>query len=432
MLLKSERKLTVAIDGPAGSGKSTVAKMVAKGLGLRYVDSGAVYRALTWKVLQAGVKLDDISTIIKIALELDLKFKDNKVFVDSNNITLAIREPRIDKAISDVCQIKEVRSQVVNFLQELGRKGGLVMEGRDITTVVFPNAEIKIYLDATSKERALRRWKEFKQRGIDVDLLKIQEDIERRDDRDKSRSTGPLTQDKNAFYIDTTGLNPKEVALLIQKQARVILSNNIPNYLYYITLILSKILLKVFFKLKITNQENIPLTGGVLIAANHMSYVDPLALGVALPRPAHPIAKEYLFKNPLFGWLLRRVNAHPIKEQGVDKAIFKEVYQLVLSGKVVIIFPEGERSRNGTLQEGRHGIGLMVSMIKAKYPNLVIIPAKIIGTDVILPRGAKWFKLAPLEVRFGKPIDLTPFEIQRSKKTYQEITEAIMEGIKRA
>lgn len=427
--MKSEIRLTIAIDGPAGAGKSTVAKMVAKALDFTYVDSGAVYRALTWKVLEQGINLDDEEAIIKTAKELNLKIKGSSVIVDSKDISLAIRDPGIDRAISDVCQIKGVRDYVVCILRQIGSKGGLVMEGRDIGTVVFPEAEVKIYLDATAQERSWRRYKEFKQRGIDVDRLKLQEEIERRDNRDKNRQIGPLTKAQDALYIDTTALTLEEVSLIILRYYKSVLAKDGSNWLYCFVCILIWFLTKTLFRLKVRGQGNVPLTGGVLVACNHLSYIDPVVLGFALPRMANYMAKANLFDYPIFGWFLRQVNAHPIKQEGMDRAAFEKVDQILASDRLVVIFPEGTRSPSGQLQAGKPGVGLMIVKALERCPKLKVIPAKLIGTNHVLPVHAKWLRIAPIEVRFGPPIDLNKLEIKRSKESYHAITETIMEKI---
>jgi len=200
--------MIVAIDGPAASGKSTTARKVAETLGWLYLDTGAMYRAVTVKVLQNNIGLDDEAGIGKTAESVDLKLKPGKqgirIFLDGDEVTEAIRMPEIDKAVGPVCEVGKVREVMVNLQRQIGNQGNIVAEGRDMGTVVFPNAELKFFMAATLEERARRRRKDMEARGIQVSLNSIREDIENRDKRDRSRANSPLKKAEDAFEIDTT------------------------------------------------------------------------------------------------------------------------------------------------------------------------------------------------------------------------------------
>ncbi|MCP4652529.1 MAG: (d)CMP kinase [Candidatus Omnitrophica bacterium] len=203
--------MIIAIDGPAGSGKTTVAKLLADKLKISYLDTGATYRSLTLKALELGANLSDEDALEALIDDLDLKMHDRFVYLDGNDVSAAIRDPRIDKNISVVVSFAKVRSKMVQLQRRLSFDGDFVVEGRDITTVVFPNAKFKFYLDADFELRIERRYKELKAKGINVPLDEVGEDLKKRDHADMNRAVGPLKLSEDAICIDTTDLSIDEV-----------------------------------------------------------------------------------------------------------------------------------------------------------------------------------------------------------------------------
>lgn len=218
----AERKPIIAIDGPAGAGKSTIAKSLARQLGYLFINTGAMYRAVAWKVLQQGISLADAERIGNIAedslIELTGPVDALRVLIDGRDITEDIVTPEISQAASQVSAISAVRRALVARQQEMGQAGGVVMEGRDIGTKVFPHAELKIYLDATSDARAARRFAEDSARGIGVaSLAQMKAEIEERDQRDKTRADSPLVQAEDAVYVDSSALSIAEVVAKLMR-----------------------------------------------------------------------------------------------------------------------------------------------------------------------------------------------------------------------
>ena len=212
------KKLVVAIDGPAGAGKSTIAKLAAEKLGYAYIDTGAMYRSVAWKFLQTGEAFDE-AFISKLSQEMVIEFKPeasvNRVFVDGTEVTAAIRSAEVTANVSRVAAIGAVREAMVDQQRRMGEAGGVLMDGRDIGTVVFPNAEVKIFLTATVEARAMRRYKELVAKGEQVVLEELQKDIAERDKQDMEREISPLRQAEDAIYLDTSDMTIDEVTAYI-------------------------------------------------------------------------------------------------------------------------------------------------------------------------------------------------------------------------
>ena len=208
--------MIVAIDGPAGAGKSTVAKILAKRLGFLYIDTGAMYRALTLKALDNNIDISNEYKINELALKTNIDLRSNtdgslSIILDGKDVSLEIRQPRITQVVSDVSKIKGVRQVLVKMQRELGQKGNCVLEGRDIGTVVFPHAEKKFFIDATADVRVNRRFKELKGLNQDIAENDVAKDLSNRDKIDSTREVSPLRKAEDAIYIDTTKLSIEEV-----------------------------------------------------------------------------------------------------------------------------------------------------------------------------------------------------------------------------
>jgi CMP/dCMP kinase len=218
------RKLVIAIDGPVGSGKSTVARRVAEMLGYSYIDSGAMYRAMGLKALRRKVPFDSAEPLEALASEtrIDLRAENGqqRVLLDGEDVTAAIRTPEVAQAASKVAVVPGVRHVLVAEQRRAGKQGGVVMEGRDIGSVVFPDAELKIFLTASDEVRAQRRWREHEQKGERIDLSRTLEEIHERDRRDADREHSPLVRAEGAVYVDSTAMEAEEVARLIVLLAR--------------------------------------------------------------------------------------------------------------------------------------------------------------------------------------------------------------------
>ncbi|MGQ7374098.1 (d)CMP kinase [Streptococcus suis] len=222
------KSIQIAIDGPASSGKSTVAKIIAKDFGYTYLDTGAMYRSATYLALQNAVEVTDQDAIVALLHQYPIRFGRDEngqqlVFVGEQDVTLPIRDNQVTNNVSAVAALPLVREELVRLQQEIAQAGGIVMDGRDIGTVVLPQAELKIFLIASVEERALRRFKENTERGIETDLETLKEEIAARDFKDSNRAVSPLKAAEDAITFDTTGVSIEGVVQFISEKAKEIL-----------------------------------------------------------------------------------------------------------------------------------------------------------------------------------------------------------------
>lgn len=222
------KTIQIAIDGPASSGKSTVAKIIAKDLGYTYLDTGAMYRSATYLALKNGIEVTNQEKIVQLLESNPIRFGRDEngeqlVFVGDCDVTLPIRDNQVTNNVSAVAALPLVREKLVHLQQEIAQAGGIVMDGRDIGTVVLPQAELKIFLIASVEERALRRFKENTERGIETDLETLKEEIAARDFKDSNRAVSPLKAADDAITFDTTGVSIEGVVNFISEKAKEIL-----------------------------------------------------------------------------------------------------------------------------------------------------------------------------------------------------------------
>ncbi len=429
----------IAIDGPAGAGKSTTARLVASRLGYTYLDSGAIYRAITLAALENEVALEDERAVVELARKLDVKFQTeqdkNRVFLNIREVTEAIRSAEVDKAVTPVAGISEVRKIVVERVRELAKGKNVVAEGRDVATVIFPDADLKIYLDASVEKRAQRRKLEYQTRGETVHLEELAGEMRRRDEADKSREEGALKIAPGSVCIDTTGLSIEQQVEKILKLAgerfdvfktgehKVHPYGKRMKWFYFLAWSFVRNLGRILWRLSWDGVENIPKEGAVIIASNHISYCDPPLVAVSCPREVHFMAKKELFSIPVLGFLIWRLNAFPIHRQGVDRQALEKGIEVLKSGRALLVFPEGTRSRKkGEFLPPKPGVGVL-----AKEAGAPIVPAYISRSDEL---AKVFFTLARVKVRFGVPISAEWIaSTDDGKEGYRQIAEEVMRRI---
>lgn len=212
------KNLIVAIDGPAGSGKSTIAKLVAKKFNFTYIDTGAMYRMITLYLLENKISFDNLEKIQKILNEINLDMKEDKFFLNNVDVSLKIREEIINENVSKVASIKAVRKNLVNLQRKIASDKNVILDGRDIGTVVFPNAQVKIFLVASAEERARRRYNEFMEKKVEITYDEVLKSLKERDHLDSTRKESPLVKASDALELDTTNLKIDEVVNFISNE----------------------------------------------------------------------------------------------------------------------------------------------------------------------------------------------------------------------
>lgn len=207
--------MIIAIDGPAGSGKSTIAKLIAKDLDLVYLDTGAMYRIFTLKILKENIEYTNLKNINELLETLDIDIDKDKFYLDKKDVTSEIRTTEVANNVSNIAAIKEVREKMVSLQREFSKSKNIIVDGRDIGTVVFPNANVKIFLIADTKERTNRRYKELKEKDKNISWDEIYKNILTRDEIDSTRKIAPLKKAEDAIEVDTTGKSIEEVKKII-------------------------------------------------------------------------------------------------------------------------------------------------------------------------------------------------------------------------
>lgn len=413
--------LQIAIDGPAGSGKSTIAARLARELGFVHVDTGAMYRALAWIARRDGIDPGDGAGLEAALRTARLTFAvDGRLRVDDDDVSEAIRTPEVTAIVSQVAAHRAVRAEMVRRQQALCRAAerGAVMEGRDIGSVVLPLAGLKIHLTASVQERARRR---AAQMGAGAEELPgIQADIERRDELDSTREESPLLVSPDAHVLDTTELDADAVVArgveLAAAAARPRRDQPhevrfpTPRYRFFQPKV--RAVFRGLFGLRIRGFGVDAGEGSVLYACNHISWWDPLVAGSSLSREVWFLAKKELFWGP-FGRLISAFNAIPIVRGRFDAKAFDRATALLEADANVLIFPEGTRRKPGHPGPVKKGLGLLAMRSGRPYH-----PVHVRGTTAL---GRCFLRQTPLEVRIGPPITLHALDHLRATLPESEI-----------
>ncbi len=436
------RTFSISIDGPSGSGKTTTARLVAKELGLRHVDTGAMYRAVTLVAVERGVDLGDADRLGGVASELQIFVEQDErgepcVRIGGRDVTEAVRSPEVTAAVSAVSAHRSVRAAMVRRQRELSQRGGVILEGRDIGSVVLPWADVKIYLDASVRVRAERRYAELARAGVRTTVDDVALDLERRDSLDASRADSPLVRPVGAWLVDTSnatieGEVARVVALARQaaEERAAAMRRTTPSQRqrvpYYAVILFVRSLYFVLFDLRWKSLFKPEPAQHYLFASNHISYFDPPAVSITLPREVHFVAKDSLFKIWWLGPLIRFLNAFPIRRGMFDREAMATALSLLESGQSVLIFPEGGRVAGGELGSARSGVGYLA--IRSGAP---VVPAYLEGTNRL--RDC-FFRKARVRVIHGPPIRipaglLDEYRSQDDRALYRRHSEMVMTAI---
>lgn len=415
--------INVALDGPSGAGKSTIAKAVAKKLEYVYVDTGAMYRSIAYYAVSKGAELSDVSQVKSLLPEISIKLcyteAGQRVMLNDEDVSDKIRTPEISMGASKVSAIPEVREFLFDLQQGIAKENNIIMDGRDIGTVVLPNADVKIFLTATPEARADRRYRELKEKGDTSTYEEVLQDIIRRDYNDTHREIAPLKKADDAVEVDSTNLTleesveeiyriitektkkkerrVKEIAALrpVSKTQRL---GHFHMFWYTLLRYIVTGIYHLYFNITFEGTENIPKDGGNIFASNHRSYQDPVFIALPTRVPLSYMAKEELFhQNIFFTVLIKAFGAFPVtRGKGDTQAIDTSIEKLE-KGRNLVIFPEGTRSKDGKVGKGKTGVALVAAMAQ--------VPVVPVGINF---EGKLKFRKRVV-VRFGKPI--VPSEI---------------------
>lgn len=438
--------INVALDGPSGAGKSTIAKMLAKKLEYVYVDTGAMYRSIAYFVISNGADPQNEADVTPLLNQIDIKLAyvdgSQHVMLNGKDVSDKIRTPVISMGASKVSAIPAVREFLFDLQQNIAKENNIIMDGRDIGTVVLPNADVKIYLTASAEERANRRFKELQEKGDNSTYDEVLADIKQRDYNDINREIAPLKKADDAVEIDSTSLNLDESVEAIYKIIKdktkkkeikhkefaplrpVSRGKKLSKFRMFWYTILRYIVIALYhlyFNISFEGTENIPKDGSNIFASNHRSYQDPVFIALPTRVPLSYMAKEELFhQNWFFTKLIVAFGAFPVtRGKGDTKAIDTSFEKLEI-GRNLVIFPEGTRSKDGKVGKGKTGVALIAAMAQ--------VPVVPVGINF---EGKLKFRKKVI-VRFGKPIIPSEFGINSTdphnlKVMKNEIMNAITE-----
>ena len=475
----------ITIDGPAGSGKSTIGEQLAHTLGYLYVDTGAMYRALTWLALQKQLDLTNGPALSELARHADIhiqrpEVQDGRqytVTVDGQDVTWAIRDADVTRWVSTVAAHPEVRAVLREWQRALGRQGHVIMVGRDIGAIVLPDAELKIYLTASLEERARRRLADMVARNNghhEQQLPSLQEvilDIERRDNSDRenmkpatdaivvdtdhmsipqvvdtintyvqSRGENTMTQDaKNtkdtpdtSVVKDTSDTDsvakpqtpsvkqaiPSTPVAAVKKSVNLYDPYVTPRLAYDIFRSFAMVVFALVARVHIRGHYNVPRKGPYILAPNHLSWTDIPLVAAYVPGKVVYMAKEEYFSSRI-AWLVRFLGAFPVKRGEGDRQALRTAEEQLKKGNVLVLFPEGTRSRTRTLAKGHAGLGMIA--LRSGAP---VIPVAVWGSENALKKFG-----TPITISYGKPMTFKPKGKKVTREDIDNATETVMQTI---
>lgn len=442
--------LVVALDGPAASGKSSVGAAAAHEVGYRFCDTGLLYRAVTWLAIRRAIDEGDPQTLVGLVSEVELAPDEegrlSRVTADGEDVTTQVHGPDVDARVSAISGVAELRSALLERQRSIAADGRIIMAGRDIGTVVLPDADLKIFLKASVEERARRRAEE---RGLDPDgpeAVQVLAELRRRDELDSTRAVAPLRPADDAVILVTDGNRFEQTVAMVvatirqaeeartAKQARTAEpapiadrkptstarpakdeapSPDAPPIEGHLTPLIrlvawgGRALARSISRLTIDGSiDAIPRAGPVILAANHASNADPVVIGSFLTprlgRRIHWLGKRELFEWPVVGWVAAHGGVHPVDRSTADLEAFRLARRILDEGHILMVFPEGTRSPDGALQEAKDGVAML-----ALRTGAPIVPIAMAETDRFWPRGRALPKVGRrIVMHVGQPFRL--------------------------
>ncbi len=393
--------IRIAIDGPGGAGKSSVAKKIAAKLGIIYVDTGALYRTIGLYMLKNGVSPTDTDGVVSRLgdFSLELSFIDGRqvILLDGIDVGDTIRTPEVSMAASAVSAIKEVREFLLNTQRDIAKKNSVIMDGRDIGTVILPDAEVKVFLTASPEARARRRYDELLAKGVETTYEQVYSEMAERDKNDSTREIAPCVPAEDAVYLDNSELDLDGTAKAIIDivNAKKKQQNKLKDpKSYKIAHSLLAGIVRFLFGVKVVGKENIP-EGGALICANHIAIRDVVLIAATYPRMIRFVAKSELFNVPIIGALIKAWGAVKVDRKGGDVAAMRTSVELMKNDNTMAIFPQGHRypGVNPLTTPKKNGAAFV-----AYYSGCDVLPV------CIRVKKNKYFLFRRVEIVYGKLI----------------------------
>ncbi len=402
----------VAIDGPSGAGKGTITSILAKKFNLLYLDTGATYRCITLKLLNEKVDFNDIEKIKQVLETTKIDIEDNKFLLDGNDVTKEIRTKKVNDNVSVVSHIPEVRVALVNLQRKIAQGKNSILEGRDTGTNVFPNANVKIYLDASVDERVRRRVKQNEEQNINISEEDVRKNIEERDYNDIHSEIAPLKKADDAIYVDSSKTNIKQTVKIISKIIKkekhkydmiedgynMWKETPIKIAVRHILKFIFVILYKIVFIPKNINKKYLyeNKNEGVIVCANHISYMDATGILMQNRRKVIFVAKSELFTIPVLHHWAHLFDIIPVRREENDLKSIKLCFKALKNKEALGIFPEGTIDGLKKHTDLKNGAAFMAYKAKVK-----VVPVGIKGNFKPFRR---------VVFNYGEPIDVTKFK----------------------
>ncbi len=413
----------IAIDGPGGAGKSSVAKLIAAKLKFIYVDTGALYRAVGYYMVSHGISPKDSESVIAALpqVKISLKFTDKQeLYLCGEDVGDRIRTPEISMAASAVSAIPEVRAFLLNTQRNIAKKNNVIMDGRDIGTVILPKADLKVFLFASPEARAMRRFKELEAKGSDATYEQVLAEMNERDTNDATRSTAPCIPAADAVLLDNSDLTLEQTADtivgLLEKKSKLKRNSSIYRFLYSIL----AAPIRFLFGVRAIGKENIPKEGGVLICSNHLGMRDPVLIAAVYPTQVRFLAKKELFSIPLLSGLLRVLGAIRLDRTASDVAAIRKAEEMITLRENVAIFPQGHRNPSVSVSETSFKRG---AAFIAAHTSCSVLPV------YIQTKNQKYGLFRRVKIHIGKPLSADELTQNGADGSYDAITERIFDAI---
>ena len=431
--------IRIAIDGPGGAGKSSVAKAIAAKLGIIYVDTGALYRTIGLFMLRSGINPKDEAGVTEALprFTLELKFIDGKqtILLDGNDVGDSIRTPEVSMAASAVSAIGSVREYLLNTQRDIARKNSVIMDGRDIGTVILPDAEVKIFLTASPEARAKRRYDELIAKGQTVTYEQVYNEMVERDTNDSTRALAPCVPAKDSVLLDNSDLSFHESVDAILE---IIKKNKTRKTFYMKAHKILAPLVRFIFRIHAQGLENIPEDGPVMFCANHISARDPVMIAAACKRQITFLSKKELFSVPLLGWLVKKLGAVKIDRSGSDISAIRTSVEVLNKGGALAIFPQGHRypgihpatteTKNGAAliayRSGADVIPVCIKLKKFKYrfmsKKVLIFGEPIKNSELRFKNGGNEEYKNATDILFGRLLQLGGYDSLPAPESAEE------------